>query len=354
MIFKKTQINRITLKNRVIIGPMCQYSAINGKPSPWHFKHLKYLSKLGAGLLMIESTAVSKSGRISHNDLQLSNLDQQKSFLKLIKHLKRDDNIPIGIQISHAGRKGSAQIPWIKSNTTLKKNEGAWQTYAPTAIKRDPNWPKPKELSKKNLELIISDFKNSTLRAKKAGFDCLEIHMAHGYLLHQFISPISNKRKDSFGGSLKNRCRYPLEIFKQVRKIWPKNRILGVRITGSDHLKNGININDAIYLVKQIKNLGADYVAVSSGGILSKTNMKFYSGHRVNLAKAIKEKTGMRVVTLGMINSIKLINKIFLNKDADFVAVSRRFINDPYWLIKESIKHNKKDNILPKQYLRCF
>ena len=140
----------------------------------------------------------------------------------------------------------------IKRYIHLKKNEGSWQTYAPTAIKRDPNWPKPKELSKKNLELIINDFKNSTLRAKKVGFDCLEIHMAHGYLLHQFISPISNKRRDLFGGSLKNRCRYPLEIFKQVRNIWPKNRILGVRITGSDHLKNGINIIEYIEIGKII------------------------------------------------------------------------------------------------------
>tara|TARA_B100000029_G_scaffold260687_1_gene257083 strand:- start:453 stop:1517 length:1065 start_codon:yes stop_codon:yes gene_type:complete len=354
MILKKIKINKITLQNRIVVGPMCQYSANNGKPSKWHFNHLKKLSKLGAGLLMIESTAVSKSARISNKDLQLSNASQQASFFKLLKHLKKNNNIAIGIQISHAGRKGSAKIPWIKSNSPLRKKDGSWQTYAPSEIKRDLNWPKPEALTKTNLELIIKDFKSTTIRAKKIGFDCLEIHMGHGYLLHQFISSISNKRTDKFGGSLKNRCKYPLEIFKQVRKIWPKNRILGVRITGSDHLKNGIKVNDSIYLAKQLKNLKADYVAVTSGGILPKTGMRVHLGHRVNLAKKIRKKTKIRVIALGMMNSVKLINRVFSKKEADLVAVSRRFVNEPYWLIKEYIKSEKKHHLLPEQYLRCF
>ena len=354
MILKKIKINKIILQNRIIVGPMCQYSANNGKPSKWHFEHLKNLSKLGAGLLMIESTAVSKSARIYNKDLQLSNAAQQSSFLKLFKHLKKNNNISIGIQISHAGRKGSAKIPWVKSNSALNKKEGAWQTYAPSAIKRDHNWPKPKALNKTNLELIIRDFKNTATRAKKIGFDCLEIHMGHGYLLHQFISPVSNKRKDKFGGSLKNRCRYPLEIFKQVRKIWPKNRILGVRITGSDHLKNGVKIEDSVYLAKQLKNLKVDYVAVTSGGILSKTGMKTYLGHRVNLAKKIRKKTKAKVVALGMMNSVKLINRVCSKKEADLVAVYRRFVHEPYWLMKEYIKCKKKHHLLPEQYLRCL
>jgi 2,4-dienoyl-CoA reductase-like NADH-dependent reductase (Old Yellow Enzyme family) len=351
---KKIKINKVTLQNKIIIGPMCQYSAISGKASDWHYKHLGHLSKLGAGLLMLESTSVNLSGRISKKDLQLTNNIQQKSLFKLFKYLKKQSDTAIGIQISHSGRKGSAEIPWVKHNSPLKKNNGSWNTLAPSAIKRDKKWPVPKEINKYDLKKVAQDFVKSSIRAKKIGFDCLEIHMAHGYLLHQFLSPISNKRKDEYGGNLKNRCRYPLEVFKRIRKIWPKNKILGVRITASDNLALGLKINDAIYLVKELKKLKADYIAVTSGGIVPKTKIKFRDGYQVNYAYKIKKATGMRVVALGMINSENLIKNIFKNKKADLIAVSRRFINDPFWLIKHKLKINKDNRLLPKPYTRCF
>ena len=187
------KINNITLPNRISVASMCQYSADKGNPSKWHYSHLQRLAISGAGMLMLESTAVSLNGRITLRDLVLANRKNEISFKKIIKYLRTINKIPLGIQISHAGRKGSAQIPWIKSNYPLKKNQKRWKTYAPSAIRRDSHWPKPKSLSILQIKKIVNDFKNCSKRANRIGFDCLEIHMAHGYLLHEFYSPISNK-----------------------------------------------------------------------------------------------------------------------------------------------------------------
>jgi 2,4-dienoyl-CoA reductase-like NADH-dependent reductase (Old Yellow Enzyme family) len=354
MILKKQKINKVSLKNRIFIGPMCQYSAKNGEPSKWHYKHLSKLSQLGAGLLMLESTAVNRVGRISKKDLLISNYRQQKSFKRLVTHLKKNSSTAIGIQLSHSGRKGSAEIPWVKFNKSLKKNKGGWQTVAPSPIARDVSWPKPKELKNKDIKIVINDYVKAAKRANKSGFDCLEIHMAHGYLLHQFMSPVSNKRNDIYGGSLNNRCRLLLEIFSKIRKIWPKNKILGVRVTGSDNLSHGLKINDAVYLSKKLKKLKTDYIAVTSGGIIPKTNIKYFPGYQVKLAAKIKNLTKNRVIALGMINSLKLIDNIFAKKKSDMVAVSRKFINDPYWLIKHQIKKTKNNSLVEKQYSKCF
>ncbi|RZO61568.1 MAG: oxidoreductase [Candidatus Pelagibacterales bacterium] len=353
MIFKKIKINKVILKNKITVSPMCQYSAIDGCPSDWHYKHLGKLNLSGAGLLMMESTAINNEGKITHSDLCLKNSKQEKSFKKLFNYLKKLNDTPIGIQLSHAGRKGSSFIPWIKSNTPLDKKNNLWQTFAPSALKKDKNWPIPKELNAKKMELIINDFKNTVRKAKNIGFDCIEIHMAHGYLLHQFLSPISNLRIDEYGGNLKNRFRFPLKIAKEVRKIWPKNKILGARITGTDHLKKGISINESILFVRELKKIGFDYVCVSSGGILTKTNLKFKKGFRVNLCKKIKKKTSIITRTSGLIKDIKYANKIIEKGSADLLAIGRSFINDPM-LIYKGAKQMKIKNIIEPQYNRMF
>ncbi len=353
MIFKEIKINKIKLKNRIVVSPMCQYSAKNGEPTKWHFEHLSKLARSGAGLLMIESTAVSNNGKITHSDLCLSNKKQEKKFKQLKKSLNNISNIPLGIQISHSGRKGSSFIPWVKSNKALNRKNKSWQTFAPSPIKRDKSWPIPKSFKKKQIINLIQDFKNTTKRVKKIGFECLELHMAHGYLLHQFISPISNKRKDEYGGNLVKRITVPLIIAKEVRKIWPKSKILGARITASDHLPNGITIKDSKYLVKQLEKIGFDYVCVSSGGILPKTNLKFKRGFRKEFSKQIKKSTTMIVRTSGLIDDMNFANKMIKNKSVDMVAVGRKFINDPYWIIKK-IPNFRAKKFLPNQYLRCF
>ena len=350
---KPFKVNKFKLKNRISVASMCQYSAINGNPTSWHYGHLQKLAQSGAGLLMLESTAVSKQGRITKKDLSIINDKNQQSLKKLISYLKSISNIAIGLQISHSGRKGSAKIPWIKSNKSLEIRNGGWKTCAPSPISRDKSWPKPEALNQKKIDKIIIDFKKAAERSKKLGLDCLEIHMAHGYLLHQFFSPISNIRKDKYGGSLENRCNLLLTISKEIRKIWPRNKLLGARVNGKDWVKNGSTIEDCIYLVKKLKKLKFDYVCVSSGGILPKTNLKFRSGYQVNLAKIVKKKTGMITRTTGMIKDLNHANKILRTNSADLVSFARKFINSPTWLIKE-LKKNKVNFDTPKQYERCF
>lgn len=351
MIFKNLIINKIKLQNKIVVSPMCQYSGDKGSPTEWHYSHLSNLIKSGAGMVMIESTAVNKIGKISNLDLCLENEKQEKKFKDLKIFLNKINNIPIGIQISHSGRKGSTHVPWFKKNTPLKNN--SWKTISASSIRRSKGWPLPKKMTKNDIKKLINDFSQCAIRSNRVGFECLEVHMAHGYLLHQFLSPISNKRIDEYGGSLINRCSVPLEIAKKIRKVWPKNKILGARITGTDHLPGGINLKDSVYLVKQLEKIGFDYVCVSSGGILPITNMKSKRAFRKNLSHYIKKNSSILVRTSGQIDSYDLANNIIKNNLVDFVAIGRKFINDPFWLIKQA-KLKKIKNYIPKQYLRCI
>lgn len=349
---KKFSLSKQKLENRVCIAPMCQYSAENGNPSAWHYFHLKKLMQAGSGLLMIESTAVSKEGMISKKDLSLRNQRNFIEFRRLINCLKKISSTKIGIQLSHSGRKGSSELPWIKSNFPLNK-KNSWKTIAPSKIKRDKHWPDPKEASMRDLERVKTHFAKSAKYAKKIGFDCLEIHMAHGYLLHQFFSPISNKRKDHYGNNLKNRCKFLLEIAKKIRRIWPKGKILGARVTGSDWIKQGSTISDCIFLCKNLKKIGFNYVCVSSGGVVPKTKIKFKKGYQVHLAQEIKNKVGIKVKTTGNITDLKHAEQIIKTGKADLVSFGRKFINSPTWLIKQLLYYKKKVK-LPNQYKRCF
>lgn len=349
---KKFYLNKKKLNNRICIAPMCQYSANNGNPSEWHYFHLKKLMQAGSGLLIIESTAISKEGMISKKDLSLYNKKNFTEFKKLFDYLRKISDTKIGIQLSHSGRKGSSSLPWIKSNFPLK-NKAGWKTIAPSKIKRDTHWPNPKEANLKDLNKIKLDFIKSSIYAKKIGFDCLEIHMAHGYLLHQFFSPLSNRRKDSYGDNLKNRCKFLLEIAAEVRKVWPKNKVLGARVNGSDWMKKGTSIADCIFLCQNLKKIGFNYVCVSSGGVIPKTKIKFKKGYQVHLAQKIREVVGIKVKTTGNIDGIKHAEEIIRLGKADLVSFGRKFINSPNWLIKELLRYKKKIN-LPNQYKRCF
>ena len=344
MIFEKFKIKNLKFRNKIFISPMCQYSSKDGCPSDWHYRHLGNLMLSGAGGLVVESTAVNMNGRISPADLCIEKKFQKDSFHKLIKYLKKINDMPILLQISHSGRKGSSQVPWIKSNTPLKRN--SWTTFSSSNLRKDINWPKPKSLSNLKIKKMIKDFKKATINSLQSGFDGIEIHMAHGYLLHQFLSPISNIRKDEYGGNQNNRMRFPLEIIKEIKKIVPKNFILGARITATDHLKNGLKINDSIILAKKLENLGVDYICVSSGGILTKTNLKFYNGFRVKYANTIKQNVKIPVRCSGMLSNLNYANKLIMNRKIDCIAIARAFLGNPFWLRKT----NKVK--IPPQYTR--
>ena len=350
MIKKKIKLNNYNfLSNRIIVSPMCQYSSIDGSPSNWHYKHLANLILSGASMLIIESTAVSKIGRITHKDLGLYNNIQEKNFKDLIKFLKTIKNIPICLQISHSGRKGSCNIPWVNSGKPLKKNN--WKTISSSNLKRDIDWPIPKRVNLEHIKKIISEFENTATIAVRAGFDGVEIHMAHGYLIHQFLSPICNIRKDIYGGSVKNRSRLSLEITKRIKKKLPKNKILGVRLTGSDHLEKGIDINDSIYLAKKLKSIGTHYLCVSSGGIIRKTNLNTEKeAFRVEMTRKIKkELKNILIGTTGKLENLKKLKKNFSSKKIDLAFIGRPFLKNSHWLY-ESLE----EKLIPKQYEKAF
>ncbi len=244
------------LNNRLVVAPMCQYSSTNGEPSAWHRRHLETLALSGAGMLMVESTAVSKKGRISLKDLSLENDNQIPAFSTLLKGVKTLSDIPTLLQISHAGRKGSVNVPWEQKNgIPLDLNVCGWETISASAIARDKGWQKPRQMNIDEINQTVNDFVLATKRACLAGFQGIEVHMAHGYLLHQFLSPISNQRKDIYGGDFLNRCRFPLQIIERVREILPKENILGVRLTGDDCLDGGWTISDCIRLADDLNQL---------------------------------------------------------------------------------------------------
>ncbi len=335
-----------------MVSPMCQYSANNGKPTRWHYNHLANLLNTGAGSIIVESTAVSKLGRITNKDLCLYNENHKKAHKKLINKLKKIKDIPIILQISHSGRKGSSEIPWIKKNSPLKGSK-SWKTLSASPLKRDLGWPLPKEASRSEIKLIINQFITTAKLAFESGYDGVEVHIAHGYLLHQFFSPISNYRKDKYGGRLNNRIRVILEIFKGLSKIKKNKKILGARITGKDHLRKGLKEEDCIELIRKLAKLKLDYACISSGGILPKTNLKFKRGFRVNFSSKIKSKSKVLISSTGEIYPKKYVESILKEKKVDLIAVGRKFISRPKWLLGDTTI-NKKYKKIPKQYLRCF
>jgi len=354
MILKKLIFkNKKLLLNRISVSPMCQYSAKNGFPTQWHYRHLSNLLLSGAGLVMFESTAVTKNGRISNKDLCIETKKQKNEFKKLTHYLKKINKTPIGIQLSHAGRKGSSHLPWEKPNTALK-GKSSWGTISSYDIPKDTGWPKPKKMNISEILNVKNKFKSAVKNSLKANFDFLELHMAHGYLLHQFLSPICNKRIDEYGGSKKNRFKFALEIAKDTRKIWPKNKILGARITGNDHLKKGITIKETIEFCKELEKIGFDYVCVSSGGIITKTKLKFKNFFRINFAKEIKKKTNLKVGITGMTGDFKLADSYLKKNLIDWIFVGRPFLSNPFFLYKDKylLKNGFKKKI--KQYSRGF
>ena len=351
MIHRPIKINKLKLNNRLIVSPMCQYSADNGKPSNWHYKHLGSLIDSGASILVLESTAVSREGRITVKDLCLYNNEQKESFKKLIKFLKSIKNIPIFIQLSHSGKKGSSEIPWIKANKPLYKNK--WKTISSSPIKKDKNWPSPKEATKKDIKKIINDFEKSAKLALSAGFDGIEIHMAHGYLIHQFLSPISNKRKDKYGSCFENRIRYPLEIFKAIREEISTDYPVGVRFSATDWVENSSwDLGEATQFAMKLKALGCDFFDVSSGGNSPKQEIISGPSYQTGFASHIKNKVGVPTIAVGQINEPLQAESIISTGQADMIAIGRGMLYNPRWAW-HAAEVFKKECAYPPQYARA-
>jgi 2,4-dienoyl-CoA reductase-like NADH-dependent reductase (Old Yellow Enzyme family) len=327
-LFSPIQLGGITLPNRIVVSPMCQYSADDGCMNDWHFVHLGHLAYSGAGLLMVEATHVTREGRITHGCTGLYTEHNEASIKKVIDGCRRVSKSPIGIQIGHAGRKASSQVPW-EGRDYLKPDQSPWPTVAPSALPFGEGWHIPRELSTKEIHDLVEAFVASAARAKRIGFDVLELHSAHGYLLHQFLSPLSNVRKDDYG---RERMKFPLEVARAVREAWPKERALGARISGNDWLEGGLGPEDAVAYARELERVGFDYVCVSSGGLLSHARLNLGPGYQVPFAEQVKKSTRIKVRAVGMIADPEQAESIVAGGKADMVAMARAFLDDPRWV----------------------
>ncbi len=333
-LFDPIQLGGITFPNRIVVAPMCQYSANDGCMSDWHLTHLGTLAISGAGLLVIEATAVTREGRISHRCTGLYSEANEAAMKRVVDHCRRLTKNPIGIQLAHAGRKGSTHVPWEGRNA-LGPGENPWPTVAPSALPYDdrPGWHTPRELTVAEIKGVVDAFASAAQRSLRLGLDVVELHAAHGYLLHQFFSSISNQRTDAYGGSLGNRMRAPLEVARALRDVWPKERCLGARISGHDWLDNGTPIEDTIAFARELKKIGYDYVCVTSGALLGKTRYTIGPNYQVPLAEAVRKAVpGMAVRAVGMIADAEQAQEIIASGKADLVAMARAFLDNPRWV----------------------
>ena len=331
-LFSPLRLADLNLANRIVVSPMCQYSANDGVASDWHMTHLGMLANSGAGLLVVESTHVERSGRITHGCLGLYSDACEAALARIVGHCRRIGSAKLALQLSHAGRKASSQRPW-EGGKALPAGEDPWPTIAPSAIPFGAGWHMPRAMTEDDMARVRGAFVDAAKRAVRIGFDAVELHLAHGYLLHGFVSPISNTRNDAWGGSLEGRMRFPLEVARAVRAVVPRGMPLGARFTGSDWLDGGLTAADAVVVAKALKDAGLDYVDVSSGGVSThgQASVPTKPGYNVPLAEQIRREAGLPTRVVGLIVSPKQAEAIVGERRADMVALGRAFLDDPHW-----------------------
>lgn len=330
-LFTPIALRGLTLPNRIVVAPMCQYSADDGSATDWHKMHLGSLVISGAGLVMIEATAVERPGRITHGCLGLYSDNNELALAHVLAACRRFGSAPIGIQLAHAGRKASAQTPW-EGGGSLNPEQDSWPTIAPSAIPLDAGWQTPREATGADLARIKAAFVEAARRAQRLGIDLVELHCAHGYLLHTFLSPLSNRRTDQYGGSPTNRLRFPLGVIDAVRAAWPAEKPLGVRVSATDWLDDGFKIEDAVLFAREAKARGVDYVCASSGGVSLKARVPIAPGYQVPLAHRIRREAGIATRAVGLIADPHQAERIVDSGEADMVAMARAFLDDPRWV----------------------
>ena len=350
-LFSPLKIRNIELKNRIAVSPMCQYSCNEGIVNDWHLVHLGSRAVGGAGLILTEAAAVSPEGRISPDDAGIWNDDQANAFKKITSFIKSQNAVP-GIQLAHAGRKASTYSPW-KGNGKVSAEKGGWQTLAPSAIPFSDNYSSPKEMDEEDIKLVIDQFQKAARRSVDAGFEIIELHMAHGYLVHEFLSPLSNHRTDNHGGSLENRCRLSIEIAKSVREVIPNRIPLFVRISSTDWIEGGWDIEQSIQLAKWLKDVGVDLIDCSSGGNIQKAKIPTTPGYQIPFAERIKREANILTGGVGLITEAHQAEEIIAGGKADIVLLAREMLRDPYWALQAAKKLNVELSDFPRQYLRA-
>ncbi|MFL6665252.1 MAG: NADH:flavin oxidoreductase/NADH oxidase, partial [Rhizobacter sp.] len=331
-LFQPMRVRGLTLANRIVIAPMCQYSARDGLMNDWHVIHLGHLALSGAALLTIEATAVSPEGRISWADVGLFNDDTEAAMGRVLDAVRHWSDMPIAIQLSHAGRKGSTEVPWAGGAPLAPDHPHGWQTEAPSPLPHVSSAPAaPVALDAAGLRRVRDAFAAAAVRAARLGIDAVQLHAAHGYLLHQFLSPLSNRRTDEYGGSLENRMRFPLEVFDAVRAVVPAERVVSVRVSATDWVEGGWDAEQTVAFAQRLEARGCDAIHVSSGGVDAGQRIPVAPGYQVPFARAVKAAVRIPVVAVGLITGFEQAESIVANGDADFVALARAMLYDPRW-----------------------
>lgn len=351
-LFEKYKIRGIEFRNRIWVSPMCQYSSIDGMPTDWHLVHLGSRAVGGAGLVIMEATAVSPEGRISPSDAGIWSDDHAEAYKKITNFIKSTGAVA-GIQIAHAGRKASTGEPW-NGGKKVEKSKGGWETVAPSAIAFSDDYPNPREMTKTEIEKTTEDFVAAAKRAVQAGFEVIEIHAAHGYLFHEFLSPLSNKRTDEYGGGLANRTRFLLETAQKVRESVPENLPVFVRISATDWTENGWDLAQSIELCQKLKNIGIDLIDVSTGGNISTANIPVAPNYQVPFAKEIREKAEIATGAVGMITDAQQAEEILQKGEADAILIAREFLRDPYFPFTAAKELGEEIEYVPNQYRRAI
>ncbi len=349
-LFTPLQMRSLTLRNRIFVSPMCQYSCHDGLPNNWHMVHLGSRAVGGAAMVIVEATAVEPEGRISPSDCGLWNDAQAEAFAPIVAFIAEQGAVP-AVQLGHAGRKASVLPPW-QGGAAAAEKAGGWQPVAPSPIAFSAGSPPPRELDPADLERIATQFEATARRALQAGFKVVEVHMAHGYLLHQFLSPLSNRRSDHYGGSLENRMRFPLEIVRRVRNVWPEELPVMVRLSVTDWVDGGWDLTQSLELCRHLKALGVDLIDCSTGGLTLDAVIPAAPGFQTPFAAAIHKDVGIATGAVGLITAAVQAEQIIATGGADVVLLARELLRDPYWPI-HAARELKVDYPWPVQYERA-
>ncbi|NNA02189.1 NADH:flavin oxidoreductase/NADH oxidase [Pseudomonas lundensis] len=345
-------LRQLTFLNRIAVSPMCQYSSVDGLANDWHLVHLGSRAVGGAGLIFTEATAVTADGRITAQDLGLWN-DQQIEPLQRITRFIRAQGAVAGIQLAHAGRKASTWRPWLGKQGSVRVEEGGWVPVGPSPIAFDPRHTVPTQLDERQIQDVIQAFADAAKRALEAGFSVVEVHAAHGYLLHQFLSPLSNQRRDQYGGSFENRIRLVLQVTEAVREVWPQELPLFVRVSATDWVEDGWNPDETVELARRLKALGVDLIDVSSGGTSANAEIPVGPGYQTRFAESIRKASGIATGTVGMITEPAQAEHILRTGQADLILLARELLRDPYWPLHADDDLGGKQATWPAQYQRA-
>ncbi len=351
-LFTPVSLHTIALDNRIIVSPMCQYSAVDGNAQDWHVMHLGQFAISGVGLLITEAAAVEARGRITPQCLGLYSDDNEAALKRVIAFCRQHGAAKLGIQLAHAGRKASTHRPW-EGRHPLAPDEGAWQTVSSADLPHDAGWHRPVAMDRADMERVKAAFVDAVHRSERIGFDVIECHSAHGYLLHQFLSPIANQRTDQYGGSLENRLRFPLEVFQAMRAAWPAHKPLGVRLSCTDWVEGGWSPDDAVVYASALKQHGCDFITASSGGISEQQRIQLGEGYQVAFAAKIRKEVTIPTMAVGMIFDPQHAEKIVAHGEADMVALARGLLFDPHWAWTAASVLDATVTA-PPQYVRAF